>query len=215
MSAVQRPRRSQRRADPVAAHIVAADPAFRPIVDALGPVALRDAAGEPFLALLRAIVFQQLAGKAAVAILNRVVALFDGAVLSPEAVLAMSHEKLRGAGLSAAKQAAVVDLAAKFADGTIPTHDFDSLSDDEIVTRLVQVRGVGRWTAEMFLIFELRRPDVWPIDDFGVRNGWRRLHHLAEMPRAKEFAAFGEPFRPYRSSAAWYCWRATDTVLPE
>ena len=213
MTTAKRP--SRRRADPVAAHILAADPAFGPIVDALGPVALRDPAGDPFHALLRAIVFQQLAGKAATAILNRVVALFDGGIPSPEALLALSHERLRAAGLSAAKQAAVVDLATKFADGTIPTHDFDGLGDDEIVARLVQVRGVGRWTAEMFLIFELRRPDIWPVDDFGVRNGWRKLHRLDDLPRPRELAAFGEPFRPYRSAAAWYCWRATDTVMPE
>lgn len=201
--------------DPVAARILASDPAFRPIIDALGPVALRDPSGDPFHALLRAIVFQQLAGRAALAIHGRLVALFDDGNPSPHALLALPPEKLRAAGLSAAKQAAVVDLAAKFADGTIPTHDFDSLGDDEVVARLVQVRGVGRWTAEMFLIFELRRPDVWPVDDFGVRNGWRKLHHLEELPRPKDLAALGEQFRPHRSAAAWYCWRATDTVLPD
>ena len=200
--------------DRVSARIVRADPAFRATIESVGPMALRPPAEDEFQALLRAIVFQQLAGKAASAIHGRVLGLFDGAP-SPAGLLALAPERLRGAGLSAAKQAAVVDLAAKFTDGTIPTHDFDALSDDEVVARLVQVRGVGRWTAEMFLIFELRRPDVWPVDDFGVRNGWRRLHHLDEMPKPKEFAAFGEPFRPYRSGAAWYCWRATDTVLPE
>jgi 3-methyladenine DNA glycosylase/8-oxoguanine DNA glycosylase len=201
--------------DPVAGHIVRADPAFAPIVKAIGAVALRPPTGDPFHALLRAIVFQQLAGRAASAIHNRLLGLFDGGIPSPQALLTMSHERLRSAGLSAAKQAAVVDLAAKFADGTIPTHDIHDLSDDEIVARLIQVRGVGRWTAEMFLIFELRRPDVWPVDDFAVRMGWKRLHRLDEAPRPRLLQPLGDAFRPYRSAAAWYCWRATDTVLPE
>jgi DNA-3-methyladenine glycosylase II len=207
--------RATARADGVAARIMRADPAFKPIVAAAGPVNLRPASGDPFHALLRAIAFQQLAGRAAAAILGRVLALFEDGGLSPAAVLAMSHEKLRSTGLSAAKQAAILDLAAKFADGTIPTHDFDELSDDEIIARLVQVRGVGRWTAEMFLIFELRRPDVWPVDDFAVRAGWKRLHRLDEAPTPKQLQPLGDAFRPHRSAAAWYCWRATDTVLPE
>ena len=96
----------------------------------------------------------------------------------------------------------------KFVDGTVPTHDLDDLSDDEIVTRLVTVRGVGRWTAEMFLMFQLGRPDVWPVDDLGVRNGWARIHDREAPPTAKELGGLGDAFRPYRSTAAWYCWRA-------
>jgi DNA-3-methyladenine glycosylase II len=201
--------------DPVAAHIIRADPAFKPLIAAVGPVDLRDSSGDPFNALLRAIVFQQLAGRAATAILGRVLALFEDGVPSPGAMLATQPEKLRAAGLSANKQAALIDLAAKFADGTIPTNDFDSLSDDEVIERLVKVRGVGPWTAEMFLMFELHRPDVWPVDDFGVRAGWKRLHHLADAPKPKELMLLGEPLRPYRSAAAWYCWRAVETVLPD
>ena len=208
-------RRARASADPVGAHIVRADPAFKPLIAAVGPVVLRDSSGDPFNALLRAIVFQQLAGRAATAIHGRVVALFDDGLPTPSAMLATRPEKLRAAGLSANKQAAVVDLAAKFADGTIPTNDFVSLSDDEVIERLVKVRGVGPWTAEMFLMFELQRPDVWPVDDFGVRAGWKRLHHLAEAPKPKELLLLGEPLRPYRSAAAWYCWRAVDTVLPD
>jgi DNA-3-methyladenine glycosylase II len=208
-------RRARASTDPVGAHIVRADPAFKPLIAAVGPVILRDSSGDPFNALLRAIVFQQLAGRAATAIHGRVVALFEDGVPTPSAMLATPPEKLRAAGLSANKQAAVVDLAAKFADGTIPTHDFAGLSDDEVIERLVKVRGVGPWTAEMFLMFELHRPDVWPVDDFGVRAGWKRLHHLAEAPKPKELLLLGEPLRPYRSAAAWYCWRAVDTVLPD
>ena len=127
-------------------------------------------------------------------------------------MLAARPETLRAAGLSANKLAAVIDLAAKFTDGTVPTHDLDGLADDEIVERLVAVRGVGRWTAEMFLIFQLRRPNVWPVDDLGVRNGWARIHDLATAPTPKELAPLGDPLRPHRSMAAWYCWRAMAPV---
>ena len=115
---------------------------------------------------------------------------------------------MRAAGLSANKLAAIIDLAAKFVDGTVPTHDLDGLSDDEIVARLVTVRGVGRWTAEMFLLFQLHRPDVWPVDDLGVRNGWARIHEMAAPPTPKALQILGDALRPYRSTAAWYCWRA-------
>jgi len=102
----------------------------------------------------------------------------------------------------------------KVANGAVPLDDADSLSDDELVARLVQVRGIGRWTAEMFLMFQLRRLDVWPVDDYGVRKGWAAVHRMDELPRPKELQAEGEKFRPYRSVAAWYCWRVVDTTLP-
>jgi 3-methyladenine DNA glycosylase/8-oxoguanine DNA glycosylase len=121
---------------------------------------------------------------------------------------------LRSAGLSGSKTAAITDLARKVADGTVPLHDVESMSDDELVARLVQVRGIGRWTAEMFLIFQLRRMDVWPVDDYAVRKGWAIAHKLKELPKPRALEAEGEVFRPYRTVAAWYCWRATDTVLP-
>jgi len=201
--------------DRVAARIVRADPSFGPIVKAAGPVALRDPMADAFSALVRAITFQQLAGRAAAAIHGRLLGLFDGAQPSPETLLTLSAEQLRSAGLSASKQAALVDLASKFADGTVPVHDIEELSDDDIVTRLTAVRGIGRWTAEMFLIFQLRRPDVWPVDDFAVRAGWARIHKLDAPPKPKQLLELGEVFRPHRSAAAWYCWRATDTVLPD
>ncbi len=201
--------------DPAAAHLVRADPAFAGIVQAAGPVALRDQQADAFNALLTAIVFQQLAGRAAATIHGRVVALFGGEQPAPAPLLALAPELLRGAGLSASKQVALVDLATRFLDGTVPMHDIEQLGDDEIVERLTQVRGIGRWTAEMFLIFQLRRPDVWPVDDFAVRGGWARIHRLETPPKPKELATLGEIFRPHRSAAAWYCWRATDTVLPD
>ena len=197
--------------DRLGARIVRIDPAFRDVIAAVGPMALRPPSDDAFQALLRAIVFQQLAGKAASAIHNRVIALFEG-VPSPEALLALAHERLRGAGLSAAKQAAVIDLARRFTDGTVPYHDLDSLGDDEVIARLTQIRGIGRWTAEMFLLFQLRRPDVWPVDDLGVRNGWRNVHRLETAPTPKELTPLGDPFRPHRSAVAWYCWRAVAPI---
>jgi DNA-3-methyladenine glycosylase II len=197
-----------------AAYIVQADPAFRRIVDTSPEMDLKPEDGSHFESLLSAIVFQQLAGAAARTIHGRVVAVLGGAPVAPERVLTASPEALRAAGLSGNKLAAIIDLATKFVDGTVPTDDLDGLTDDEIVTRLVTVRGVGRWTAEMFLIFQLGRPDVWPVDDLGVRNGWARIHGTEKAPTPKELSLLGDVFHPFRSAAAWYCWRATAPVLP-
>jgi len=200
------------RLDAATRYIVKADPAFRHIAETNPPMELRREAGSAFESLLSAIVFQQLAGAAARAIHGRVVTALGGGPVAPEAVLAATPQTLRAAGLSANKVLAVTDLAAKFVDGTVPTHDLDELSDDEIVARLVTVRGVGRWTAEMFLLFQLNRPDVWPVDDLGVRNGWARIHAMAAPPMPKALQILGEILRPYRSTAAWYCWRAVASV---
>ena len=190
------------------------DPAMGRVIKAVGPLALRDPLDDSFAALVRSITYQQLAGAAAAAIHGRFVKLFAGTV-SPAAVLALPEDAMRSAGLSGSKVAAITDLARKVADGTVPLDDVDALSDDELVERLVQVRGIGRWTAEMFLIFQLRRLDVWPVDDFAVRKGWAVAHKLKDLPRPRDLQAEGELFRPYRTVAAWYCWRATDTILPE
>src|SRR5262249_41766599 len=131
-----------------------------------------------------------------------------------EAIVRTPVEDLRRVGLSGNKAASVLDLASKVADGTVPLDHLVDLSDDEIVERLGAVRGIGRWTAEMFLMFQLRRPDVWPVDDFGVRKGYARIHALAEPPKPKALLALGDVYRPHRSIAAWYCWRAVDTLLP-
>jgi DNA-3-methyladenine glycosylase II len=160
-----------------------------------------------FEALAESILYQQLAGAAAAAIHRRFVALFDDGI-RPEAVLATPIDRLRSAGLSGAKAVSILDLAEKVAEGTVPLEDVERLSDDEIVERLTLVRGIGRWTAEMFLIFQLRRLDVWPVDDYGVRQGWALAYSLAELPKPKELMALGERFRPYRTVPAWYCWRA-------
>jgi len=183
------------------------------LIKAAGKIALRPPNEDHFAALVRSIMYQQLAGRAALAIHTRFLDLFaDG--LSADAVLALPAGAMRSVGVSGAKQAAITDLALKVTDGTVPLHDSDSISDDELVARLVQVRGIGRWTAEMFLMFQLRRPDVWPVDDYGVRKGWALAHRLKAPLTPRALQAEGEKFRPYRSVAAWYCWRAVDTVLP-
>ena len=196
-----------------AAEVARRDPALGRLVDLLGPPAIRPPLEGYFAALVRAIAFQQLAGRAAAAIHGRFLANFAEG-LTPEAVLALPEELFRSAGLSAAKTASIRDLATKTVDGTVPLEGLEAYSDDEIVERLSKVRGIGPWTAEMFLIFQLRRPDVWPVDDFGVRKGYAIAHELSTLPKPKELAALGELYRPYRSIAAWYCWRANDTVLP-
>ncbi len=183
------------------------------LIKAVGPMTLREPFEDPFAALVRSIMFQQLAGAAANAIHGRFLKLFARG-LSPAGVLALPDGAMRTAGLSGSKTAAVTDLARKVEDGTVPLRDVDSLSDDELVTRLVQVRGIGPWTAQMFLMFQLRRLDVWPVDDYGVRKGWSTAHGLKETIKPRDLQAEGERFRPYRSIAAWYCWRVVDTVLP-
>jgi len=183
------------------------------LIKAAGPMKMRDPLENGFAALVRSIMYQQLAGAAAATIHGRFLNLFaDG--LSPAAVLALPEGAMRSAGVSGSKAAAIGDLALKVGDGTVPLHDVESLSDDELVARLVQVRGIGRWTAEMFLMFQLGRLDVWPVDDYGVRKGWALAHKLKDLPKPRALQAEGDLFRPYRSVAAWYCWRAVDTVLP-
>jgi DNA-3-methyladenine glycosylase II len=197
----------------IAAELKRLDPALGRLVDVLGPPALRPPLEGYFAALVRSIAFQQLAGKAAAAIHGRFLANFEGE-LRPDLVLALPEQAFRSAGLSGAKTASIRDLATKALDGTVPLEGLEAYSDDEIVERLSAVRGIGRWTAEMFLIFQLRRPDVWPVDDLGVRKGYAIIHGLELLPSRRELATLGDIYRPYRSTAAWYCWRANDTVLP-
>ena len=197
-----------------AAEIAGRDPAMARLIEAVGPPAFRAPQESGFAALVRAITFQQLAGRAASAIHDRFIAsLPDG--LTPEAVLALPEPAFRAAGLSGAKTASIRDLAAKVVDGTVPLGDLEPLADDEIVARLSMVRGIGRWTAEMFLMFQLRRPDVWPVEDLGVRKGYALIHRLAEPPKPKALLLLGDAYRPYRTVAAWYCWRAAETIVPD
>jgi DNA-3-methyladenine glycosylase II len=193
--------------DPAVSAISAADPAIADFIARSGDLPDRPAEGDAFTSLARAIVFQQLAGRAAAAIYRRTVEAIGGQ-MTPLALLGTQQDELRAAGLSNNKTLALLDLATKATDGTLCLDELDALTDDEIVERLVTVRGIGRWTAEMFLLFELRRPDVWPVDDFGVRNGYSLIHGLPEMIKPRALEAEGERYRPFRSTAALYCWHA-------
>src|SRR5947207_6487129 len=167
----------------------------------------------PFDALAESIAYQQLSGKAAATIWKRVRALYPRKkYLDPKAVLETPDEKLRGAGLSRSKVAAIKDLAARTIDGTVPNaRALAKMSDEEIIAGLITVRGIGRWTVEMLLLFDLGRPDVWPVDDYGVRKGFAKTFGRRKLPTSKQLMKFGEKWRPYRSAAAWYFWRALDT----
>lgn len=169
----------------------------------------------PFRALVQAITYQQLNGTAAAAIFGRLKALYPGRVFpSPEDLLDTPDERLRSVGLSRAKVAAVKDLAAHTISGVVPSsRAIRNLSDEEILERISVVRGIGPWTIEMLLIFTLGRQDVWPVTDFGVRKGFARLYGLKELPTPKALLAHGQKWRPHRSVAAWYLWRAAE--LPE
>jgi len=166
----------------------------------------------PFDALAGSIAYQQLSGKAAATIFGRVRGLYPKTKwLDPAKILATPDDALRSAGLSRAKTAAIKDLAAKTIDGTVPSgHALLRMSDDEIIARLTQVRGIGRWTVEMLLLFDLGRPDVWPVDDYGVRKGFAKTFGRRKLPTSKQLIKSGEKWRPYRSVAAWYFWRALD-----
>ena len=178
------------------------------LVELVGPIRHRPRnADGHFGALARSIVFQQLAGRAAQAIFGRVHATVGGQ-LTPESVAAASDEALRAAGLSANKLASLRDLSAKVLDGTLDLGASSKRSHEEIITNLVAVRGIGRWTAEMYLMFELRRLDVWPVDDLGVRQGYRLAWGLDVPPGPKDLVPLGDRFRPYRSVVARYCWEA-------
>ncbi len=186
------------------------DPVMASLVAGAGPIKLRKPFDTHFAALVRSIVYQQLAGKAAAAIHGRLVGALDARV-EPEALLSVSDEQMRAAGLSANKTASLRDLATRVLDGTVilDPRGLARESDEEVIARLSTVRGIGEWTAQMFLLFQLRRMDVWPTGDLGVRRGYG-LAWGVPMPTARELAGLGDHLRPYRSVAAWYCWRACE-----
>jgi DNA-3-methyladenine glycosylase II len=194
--------------------VASRDPVLADLVTRIGPIRHRPRDPEgPFAALVRAIVFQQLAGRAARAIYGRVRATV-GDTLSPETLNAVSDAELRAAGLSANKLASLRDLCAKVLDGTVVLTRTSRRSDDDLIGRLTTVRGIGRWTAEMYLMFQLRRLDVWPVDDFGVRQGYALAWNLDPPPTSKQLEPLGERFRPYRSIVARYCWAAVPLLRP-
>ncbi|MEQ1580682.1 MAG: DNA-3-methyladenine glycosylase 2 family protein [Steroidobacteraceae bacterium] len=189
------------------------DPDFARLILRIGPCALRvDATREPYEALVRAIAFQQIHGRAAEAILGRFLDLYPGVRFpDPESVLATESGLMRAAGFSAGKIAAIRAIAEATVLGVVPARGEAASFDDEmLIQRMVSIRGVGRWTVEMMLMHTLGRPDILPVDDFGVREGWRALKGLAKQPAPRELASAGEAFRPFRSAASWYLWRAAD-----
>jgi len=189
------------------------DPAFAELIRRIGPPKLGIERGrDPYEALVRAIAHQQLHGNAARAILSRFEALFPGDDFPPpDAVLAMPEESLRGCGFSATKIASIRDICAHAMAGTVPTRRASSrLSDEALIERLTAIRGVGRWTVEMMLIFTLGRPDILPVDDFGVREGYRVLYGLDAQPKPRALAEIGVAWAPFRSFATWYLYRAVE-----
>ncbi len=194
-------------------HLCGCDPALAALIGRVGPCRIVvERRREPYEALVRAIAHQQLHGRAAEAILGRMLALHPGeAFPAPERLLATDPAMLRGCGFSGAKIAAIRDIALGAQGGAVPTRRAAArLSDEALVERLTALRGVGRWTVEMLLIFTLGRPDVLPVDDFAVREGWRRIQGLAAQPKPRELGRLGLAFAPHRSAAAWYLWRAAD-----
>ncbi len=188
------------------------DPVMKRVIRHVGPCTLKPVRREPYEALVRAIAHQQVHGRAAEAILGRFIGLCDAnAFPAPQAVLAQSPEAMRACGLSANKVLAVRDIAEKAAAGIVPSRaEARRLSDEDLVERLLPLRGVGRWTVEMLLIFTLGRADILPVDDFGVREGYRVAAGLAEQPKPRALAEIGLAWAPYRTTAAWYLWRTAD-----
>jgi DNA-3-methyladenine glycosylase II len=191
-------------------HLAARDEKLAELISATAQFETRYAGDSPYEALLKAIAYQSISGKAAATIFGRVKALSgNGRPPAPKQMLKLSKAALRKAGLSAAKILAMKDLAQKTLDGIVPTREqAEKLSDQELIQRLDSVRGIGAWTVEMFLIFNLGRPDVLPVHDLGVRKGWSVTYGKKHMPTPKQLLAFGERWRPYRTIGSWYMWRA-------
>ncbi len=210
MSSQQAAPRRARSYAAAAAILAERDPVLRRLAAAAGPARVRPPADSNFEALVRAVIYQQLAGRAAAAIHGRLIDALGGQVV-PERVVSLPDEALRAAGLSGSKTASLRDLAAKVLDGTVVLDPagLRAESDDEVVARLSTVRGIGTWTAQMFLMFQLRRLDVWPTGDLGVRKGFGLAWGIP-TPTAKELEPLGDRYRPYRSVVAWYCWRAAE-----
>ena len=193
--------------------IIATDPILGEIIKKVGPFPVTpDKSQGPYHALIRSIVYQQLTGKAAGTIFKRVKDLFPHrSKFDPEEILKTPDKVFRSAGLSGAKTAAIKDLSAKHLEGIVPTRrEINKMTNEEIIERLVQVRGIGPWTVEMLLIFHIGRMDVLPSTDYGVRKGFALVYNKRKLPEPKELLKYGERWRPYRSVASWYLWRALE-----
>jgi len=196
-------------------HLSRADPVLARIIEQVGPLEI-SRRSERFQALVRAIIFQQLAGAAATTIFNRFVKQIGGGRFpTPARVLAATDEAMRACGLSRGKMLYLRDLAAHVRDRRLNFHRFSRMEDEEIITHLTGVKGIGRWTAEMFLMFNLHRPDVMPGGDLGLRNALAKAYGMAQPPKPKEIIAFAERWRPYRTAAAWYLWQSLRVITPE
>ncbi len=193
-------------------HVSAQDADLAALIARMGPCPVWVEPREPYEALVRAVAHQQLHGRAAERILGRLLALHPGEAFPPaEALLGVTAEAMRACGFSGSKAAAIRSICEHAAAGVVPSAaEAAGIEDEALIARLLPIRGVGRWTVEMLLIFTLGRPDILPVDDFGVREGWRRIKGLEVQPKPKELAAIGAAWSPWRSTAAWYLWRAAD-----
>lgn len=203
--------------DAAVAHLRQTDQTLAHVIDTIGPFTLEPRDGI-FRSLARAIFFQQLAGPAARAIMNRTLEALgtdERRYFTPQEFLTAGDEALRAAGLSRQKMSYLRDLADKFASGELSEDEFASLDDEKVIARATLVKGIGRWTAEMLLIFSLGRPDVLPVDDLGVRRGFQQTYGLGDLPKPDEMRRIAEPWRPYRSAGTWYMWRCLGVALPE
>ncbi len=192
-------------------HIGKADPVMRDIVKRVGRYEL-EVRGAPYESLIRAILYQQLGGPAAAAIERRFLAIFDDRIPASHELIAVSDEQLRAAGVSRQKAGYMRSLAEHFGDGVLSDRHLRNASDDEVIEHVTRVKGIGRWTADMLLLFCLGRPDVLPVGDLGVRASMRDAYGLDDLPSPAQMEAIAEPWRPYRSAATWYLWRRTDLV---
>jgi len=199
-------------ADAARKHLLRADPVMRDIVKRVGTLEI-EVRGKPYEALLRSILYQQLAGPAAAAIERRFLALFGGRIPAPAQLAVMTDEALRSAGVSRQKASYFRSVGEHFnLDSALTGRRLARASDDAVVEAVTQIRGVGRWTADMLLMFCLGRPDVLPVGDLGIQNGMKLAYGLKAMPKPAEMAEIAEPWRPYRSAASWYLWRQVDLI---
>lgn len=198
-------------------HLRRSDPGLARVIAQVGRCRMQVGHAESHLAsLVRAIIYQQLSGKAAATIYGRFRALYPAERFpAAEEILRTHHARLRKAGISRQKQAALRDLCRHVAEERLPLHDVDDHDDEALIERLTAVRGIGRWSAQMFLMFQLGRLDLWPVDDLGVRKGVALILGRDDLPTRREMEAWGERCRPYRTVASWYLWRSLEVVTPE
>ncbi len=198
---------------PAEQYLAELDADWAQLIADIGPYPQRALSNqEPYEALIRAVAHQQLHGKAAENILNRLIAYYPNTIFpSPDQIFATTIEQLRGFGFSNSKATAILGIAEKTLEGIVPTRKTaETLSNEELIKRLVTLRGIGQWTVEIFLMHTLHRPDILPVDDFGIREGWRIIKSLEEQPKPKQLAEAGKVLSPYRTTASWYLWRAAD-----